>query len=334
MSLDFSGFLKALAPHKSIGITAPASADGDSVGTQCALKEIFEKLFPEKNIRIVNEEPCPKRYSFLNQAKFSEVSETIVKTPPSDWPEVMICVDGSTSRIGVNTTKIWSNAKLTAQVDHHAISDGAKYDVKLCDPEAAATTEIVYRLLLDQKIKLTKDIAQAIYMGLIFDTGLFKHSNTKPETMRIGAALLETGFNHTTTAEKALLMRTASAFSLLKDVLSRVQLDLDGRFCWAVLDQEMLVRAKAGDEDRDGIIENLFLIDGVKVASLLFETQKGIWKISFRSRGPNVAALAQRLNPQGGGHKLASGCTLEGTKENVLAKCHAEVKLVIDEDIT
>ena len=140
MNLDFSGFLKALAPYRSIGITAPASADGDSVGTQCALKEIFEGLFPQKKIRIINEEACPKRYAFLTQAKSFETSREIVKTPASEWPEVMICVDGSTSRIGQDTTKIWKNAKLAAQVDHHAISDGAKYDVTLCDPTAADTS--------------------------------------------------------------------------------------------------------------------------------------------------------------------------------------------------
>lgn len=334
MKLDFSGFLKALAPFRSIGLTAPASADGDSVGTQCALKEIFENLFPEKKIRIINEESCPRRYNFLTQAKFCELSSDVVSQPSQTWPEVMICVDGSTSRIGKHSTQIWKNAKFTAQVDHHAISDGATFDFTLCDPDAAATTEIVYRLLKDQKIKITRDIAQSIYMGLIFDTGLFKHSNTTPEVMRIGADLLETGFNHTITAERTLLLRSASAFSLLKDVLGSVQIEFNGKFSWAVLDQTMLKKSNAGDEDRDGIIENLFLIEGVKVACLFFETQPNVWKLSFRSRGPNVAALAQRLNPQGGGHRLASGCTIEGTRTSVVSRCQSELRLIIDDDIT
>lgn len=334
MRLDFAGFLKSLEPFQSIGLTAPSSADGDSVGTQAALKEIFHTLFPKKRIRIINEEPCPKRYAFLHESPDFEISEEVVKSPATQWPEVMICVDGSTSRIGAHTTQIWNHAKLTGQVDHHAISDGATFDIKLCDANAAATTEIVYHLIQDQKIKLTRNMAQAIYMGLIFDTGLFKHSNTRPETMRIGASLLETGFNHTVTAERALLMRTTEAFSLLREVLANIHLDLDGKFSWAVLDQPMLLRAKAGDEDRDGIIENLFLIEGVKVACLIFETKPKVWKLSFRSRGPNVAALAQRLNPHGGGHKLASGCTLEGERESVISKIHGEMKLVIDDDIT
>lgn len=334
MKLDFSGFIEAFKPYASIGITAPASADGDSVGTQAALKEIFAHLLPGKTVRVINEETCPKRYAFLNEAKHFEVSGDIVKSAPNTWPEVMICVDGSTSRIGDDTTRIWKNAKLTAQVDHHAISDGATFDVLLCDATAAATTEIVYRMTEDQNVPLTRDIAQAIYMGLIFDTGLFKHSNTTPEVMRIGAKLLETGFNHTVTAEKALLVRTASAFTLLKEVLATVQIELEGKFSWAALDQAMLKRAGAGDEDRDGIIENLFLIDGIKVACLMFENKPGIWKLSFRSRGPNVAALAQRLNPQGGGHKLAAGCTVEGDQASVHSRCLAEVTPVIDEDIT
>lgn len=334
MKLDFSGFLKAFSPYNNIAITAPASADGDSVGTQAALKEIFETIYPNKKIRVINEEPCPARYAFLAQAKYFEVSKNVVSQDKSNWPDAFICVDGSTSRIGSETTKLWTHASLTAQVDHHAISDGASYNVTLCDAKAASTTEIVFRLMEDQQIALTKDIAQSIYMGLIFDTGLFKHSNTTPETMRIGARLLETGFNHTITAEKALLMRSSSAFKLLKEVLSVVSLELDGKFSWATLDQAMLQRAGAGDEDRDGIIENLFLINGVKVACLLFETKPSIWKLSFRSRGPNVAALAQKLNPHGGGHKLASGCTIEGDITNVKHLCLKEISQVIDEDIT
>lgn len=324
--MDFAAFAKALEPWNHIAITAPAGADGDSVGTQSALKELLEELFPKKRIRIVNEEPCPIRYQFLPQARFFEVSSDILKQGPGDFPEVMICVDGGVGRIGQDTTRLWSAAKTHGQVDHHAIGgEASAYAFRLYDPNAASTTEIVFQMCEALKLKLSASIAQAIYVGMIFDTGLFKHSNTKPGTLRIGARLLETGFDHTTTAEKALLIRSEGAFKMLCHVLSDVHFDVKGRYVWGVLDSKTFQACGGDADDREGIIDQMFLTRACEIAAFYFERKPGEWKISFRSRGWDVAALAQGLNSGGGGHRAASGCSLSGAREEVLARCHAAV---------
>jgi phosphoesterase RecJ-like protein len=324
--MDFDAFLKALEPYNNIAITAPAGADGDSVGTQCSLQEILLQLFPSKKIRVINEEPCPNRYKFLKGAETFEVSKDLLNSP-ARWPEVMICVDGGASRIGEATTQIWKAAKARGQVDHHAIGGATNdYQFRLYDPQAAATTVVIFRMLRTLKIKLTPSIAQAIYVGLIFDTGLFKHSNTKPETMRIGADLLETGFDHTATVEKALLMRSTGAFQMMKHVVGDAHFDLGGRYVWGVLDQKTFLAAGGNADDREGLIDQLFLTESCEIAALYFERFPNEWKMSFRSRKCNVAKLAQSLNPSGGGHVQAAGCSLEGTQDVVLAKCHKAVK--------
>jgi phosphoesterase RecJ-like protein len=328
--LDFDLFMKNIGEARSVAITAPAFGDGDSVGTQCALKEILEKKFPQLQVRIVNETPCPRRYAFLKHADAFEVSEDILKQDPKTWPEVMICVDGNFERIGDDTTMLWKAARKHGQVDHHAISGADVYGFRLYHPEAAATTEIVFDLVKHLGLPLTKTLAQSIYMGLIFDTGLFKHSNTTPKVMRIGAELLTTGFDHTLTAERGLLIRTPPAFELLKNLLADAHFELDARYVWSQLAYGTFAKSGADADDKEGLIDNLFLTTKCEIAAFYFEVKPQVWKISFRARHDwDVASLARSLNPQGGGHKKAAGCTLEGPASDVLSRCHAAVRALL-----
>jgi bifunctional oligoribonuclease and PAP phosphatase NrnA len=327
--MDFQGFLRALEPYSNIGLTAPAGADGDSVGTQCSLHEILSARFPDKRIRIINEEACPQRYRFLTQAKLFEVSSTILKSDKQEWPDCLVCVDGGVQRIGPDTTVLWKNAKSHGQVDHHAVGAVGEYEFRLYDPEAAATTEMVFRMVQSLGMTLTKTMAQAIYVGLIFDTGLFKHSNTKPETLRIGAALLETGFDHTFSAEQAMLIRTDGALHMLRTVLNNMHFEIGGRYVWSLLDNKNFLAAGGDADDREGLIDNLFLTRNCEIAAFYFERSPGEWKISFRARGRDVAAVAQTLSPSGGGHKLAAGCSLNGPQNEVLERCHQAVRKVL-----
>jgi bifunctional oligoribonuclease and PAP phosphatase NrnA len=325
--LDFDQFMKCVGEAKSVGITAPAYGDGDSVGTQCALKEIFEKQFPKLSVRIINETPCPRRYQFLHHAESFEVSSDILKQNPETWPEIMICVDGNYERVGDDTMKIWLAARKRGQVDHHAMSGAPDYDFRLYQPEAAATTEMVFDLVEHCGITLTNTMAQSIYMGLIFDTGLFKHSNTTPRVMRIGAELLATGFNHTDTAEKGMMIRSPESFMLLQTLLAEAHFAMESRYVWSVLANSRFVESGADSDDKEGLIDHLFLTDKCEIAAFYFEVEPQVWKVSFRARKHwDVAALARSLNPQGGGHKKAAGCTLLGSREVVLPKCHAAIE--------
>ncbi len=331
--LNFEEFITTLRAFHHIGITAPAGADGDSVGTQCSLKLAFTQLFPGKKISIINEEACPQRYSFLSEARAFECSSDYLKKEHSEWPDCMICVDGGASRIGDDTTKLWKAAKARGQVDHHKFSNAAEeaeYQFRLYDPEAAATTVIVHKLLKKLGVKLSKDIAQAIYVGLIFDTGQFKHSNTSPETLRIAADLMETGFDHTSTAEKAMLMKSEGAFKILKVLLQGAHFELNGRYVWSVLDYKSFMDAGGNADDREGLIDQLFLTHRCEIAAFYFEKEPNSWKMSFRSRNNhNVAKLAQSLTSSGGGHAQAAGCSLTGPRDKVLGDCHTALKKLL-----
>lgn len=330
--LNYQAFVEALSAFDSIGLTAPAGADGDSVGTQCAMRELLLQIYPQKKIRIINEEACPRKYRFMPEAKNFEVSANLLAK--KDFPEVMICVDGGAGRIGDDTTALWKQAKQLGQIDHHAIGSTAEYHFRLYNPDAASTTEIVFKFVEALKLKLTPSIAQAIYLGFIFDTGLFKHSNTRPEILQMAAELLKTGFNFTETAEKGMLIRSPGSWQMLRSVLNTAHFENDGRYVWGALRQAEFNQAGGDADDREGIIDNLFLTESCEIAAFYFEKSPKEWKISFRSRGHNVAALAQSLSPGGGGHKLAAGCTLFGSEREVLETCHQAVKRTLNDTRT
>jgi len=328
--LNYTDFIHAIAASDHIALAAPGMSDGDSVGTQCALLELLLQLFPAKKMRIINEDPCPKRYHFLPLAKRFEVVSDVLALPRSEWPQTMICVDGGAERLGPDSLHLWKHATNKGQVDHHAVGGGQNdYNFRLYDPKAAATTEIIYRLAKAKNLKLTSSIAQAIYLGLIHDTGMFKHSNTSPEILRIAADLLQCGFNHTETAEKGLLVRSQSNLKMIKEVINNIHFDLNERYVWGVLDCKSIAASGADAEEREGLIDLMFLTPRCEIAALYTEVKPDQWRISFRSRGWNVAALAHSLNVTGGGHVQAAGVNLEGKQAEVLNRCHEKINTLI-----
>lgn len=329
--LDFDAFWQRVGDSKVVGLTAPAFGDGDSVGTQCALKELIERRYPSVKVRIINETPCPQRYRFLDGAQFFELSSDVLKQAEGQ-PDLMICVDGNYERIGSETKQLWKKAKSTIQVDHHAMSGENVYDMRLYNPYAASTTEVVLDLVESTgMMPLSSTEAQALYLGFVFDTGQFKHSNTDSNVLRKAATLMEAGFDHTMTVEQGLMIKNPQAFHLLKHVLAEAKFDLGGRYVWSVISNEAFKKSGADSDDREGLIDQLFLTDKCEVAALYFEPEPTKWKVSFRARLHwDVAALARTLNPHGGGHTKAAGCSLEGAQKDVLENCHKTITELLE----
>jgi len=299
-----------LAGSKRVLLTAPAPADGDSIGSQLAIRTMIKFHFPQLEVRIVNEDVLLDRYRHLPGANDAELPAAY---KAGDF-DVGIVVDGGQERLGA-AEHLFKACKHRVQVDHHAVGVDVTYDLRIWDPKAAATTEVVYRILLSEALHtpLTSEMAQPLYVGVIFDTGYFRHGNTSPETLEFGAALLRTGFNFSEVGERAMLMRTMGGVQLMGRVMAEATPSCAGRVLSGVVPRQLLNHFAARDEDRDGIIDQLSLVQGVQVTALFHETENGDVKISFRSKTNfDVAELARSLNPTGGGHRKASGCTMAG----------------------
>jgi bifunctional oligoribonuclease and PAP phosphatase NrnA len=304
---------KALTESKRILITAPGNADGDSIGTQLALRRMLLARHPHVEVRIINDEQLPERYLFMPDIQHVETPESYATKSSNLQFDVGFIVDGGIDRAG-RVKEVYERCKVKVFIDHHTVSVDYPYTIKMVEPTASSTTELLYALSVTPffNTPLDIDFSQQIYLGLIFDTGFFRHSNTTPEVMELAAKLLRTGFDFTRVGERGMLERSFSSLQLLSYTLSRAQLRANGKVIWSTLTQQTLRAFHATDDDREGIIDHLFLTTGIEVALLFFELPHNKTKVSLRSQGLiDVAKFARSLTERGGGHKKAAGANLD-----------------------
>jgi phosphoesterase RecJ-like protein len=329
---ELERFDKALQSAKRVLITAPGAADGDSIGAQLALRRMLLGKHRHLDVTILNDEKLPERYLFLPDVETVHTPETFAEAKKSSDFDIAIVVDGGVDRAG-RVREPYGKAKLKVFIDHHAVSAEYPYDVRIVESTASSTTELMFHLSQTPffETPVTSEFSQQIYLGLIFDTGFFRHSNTTPEVMELAANLLRSGFDFTRVGERGMLERSFASLKLLSDTLSRADLRANGKIIYSTLSQANLKAFNAQDDDREGIIDHLFLTRGIRVAILFFEIPAGRTKISLRSQGDiDVANFARSLTEHGGGHYKAAGANLGMTLDKavpwVLERLEALVK--------
>lgn len=312
-SRELEALESALKMAGRVLITAPSSADGDSVGSQLALRRMIHQRFPGTGVTVLNDEPLPERYRFMKDVVHVHTPETWSEGEVVPNFDVAIIVDGGIDRAG-RVKELYDRAAVKVFIDHHAVSVDYPYNIKIVEPEASSTTELVYHLSQTSifETPVDREFAQQIYLGLIFDTGFFRHSNTTPEAMELAARLLRTGFDFTRVGERGMLERSYASLQLLSDTLRRSCLIAEGRIIFSILTQAKVREFGARDDDQEGIIDHLFLTQGIDVAILFYELPEGETRISLRSHGEmDVARFARNLTKRGGGHRKAAGANLE-----------------------
>ncbi len=301
ISHDLTQVAKALNDAESIGVVGHVGPDGDALGSMIALA--LSARLAGKTALGSFDEPfvVPQEMGYL---------DTSVLVRPSEFPtnlDVAVAVDTSVrSRVGALAGAMEKATKL-AVIDHH-LSDGAWGDIVAIDPTAGATTELVYELLSSLGWPINKDVATALYTGLVTDTGRFQYSSTSPRTHRIASDLLERGVETDVVGQKLFEEAPFGYYEVASRVLGRAVLDKDRGFVWSVLEPEDLEAAGIGSHETDGLIDLVRMARNTGVACLLKRKGPGIVKGSLRSRGSvDVAAIAGSFG--GGGHHNAAGFT-------------------------
>jgi len=325
---------RALMSARSVVITSEPYPDGDAFGAEVALREVALHAFARagdagsRTVRLVNEKGCPKKY--LSLAGAGRI-ETLASVPPGEI-DVGIVVDGGIERAG-DARKLFERCRTKVYIDHHKMGSRERYDIVMSDPRATSTTQLIWPFFDDPEIAtpLSRDAAEAIYLGLIYDTGSFQYPCTRPSTHVIAARLMEAGADFARIHERALLTQEFEDILLHGKVLAGARRLGSGREIVVASVPQALVRGtKVTGDGYDKLVQTLCFIEGSEVAVLLREQPHGQWKASLRSKGlVDVAAVARALDPDGGGHDRAAGCTLDGPEEAAVARAVA----LIDERV-
>jgi phosphoesterase RecJ-like protein len=331
----------ALKQARCVLVTSEPYPDGDAVGAEIALWHIARHAFavgarergdeaPDARIHLVNEFGCPAVYRFIPG---SERVRDLASLAERAF-DLAVVVDGGVERTGA-MEEIVRACPRTALIDHHKFGSRATYDLAMNDPKASSTTQLLWTFVADPEIgvPLTAELAEAIYLGLIFDTGSFQYSLTQPLSHEIAARLLETGFDFARVHERALLCDGFDELRILGEALAQASRSPCGRIVWSHVSQAHMERFQVRGEDLGRIIQTLCFTEGNEAAVLFREDRDGRWKLSLRSRGKvDVGQVARALDADGGGHDRAAGCTLDGPLEAVTDRTVALILARLDEE--
>ena len=308
--------LEVLKDANTIGITGHARPDGDCVGSTMAMYMYLTKNYPEKKIDIFLE-PIPESYGQI--ARLDEVCTDFV-TDVEKY-DAFVVIDCEYTRTGQAQT-LFENANLKLNVDHHISNKGCG-DINYIVPSASSACELVYDLIGEEG--LDDDIALALYLGMIHDTGVFQYSNTSPKTLRTAAKLIEFNFDFSTIIEESFYQKTYMQNLLLGKAVNESVLILDGHAIYSVVSKELMEEYNAKSSDLEGIVNQLRNTKGVDCAIFMYEVEEGEYKVSLRSNdNVNVSEIAKSFG--GGGHVKAAGVTMNGTDKEIVSKLSDSIR--------
>lgn len=295
-----------LSNSEKILVLLHQSPDGDTIASSLALREFLVTL--GKNVRLVVNDEIPEVFSFLPGT--DEIAKDFLL---GDFDLIFTIDCGDIKRTGFPNRLVHGClSKPLINIDHHTKNDLHKIaDVNLVDQKAAATAEIIWDLLVALDAKITPKIATYILSGIYFDTGGFQHSNITDKTLNIASRCLSCGGRMGLVASRMNYSKSSSALRLWGLALSKIELSNCGvAVSYLSLDDIESVGAK--NDDSSGVVNLVNSVPSAKIAILFVETPDGTIKASLRTESSciDVAKLARLFG--GGGHRKASGFTLEG----------------------
>jgi phosphoesterase RecJ-like protein len=285
-------------------ITAHETPDGDALGSEYAMLLALRKL--GKTARILNADPAPQKFAFIDSGDEFEVLVRKEQIPKDIGEYGLFILDvNDINNIGQVATLILPRVKEYFIVDHHD-SETIQLSKNHIEQNASSTCEILYLLFREMNLELDLPIAQALYMGILYDTGSFIYPKTTAITFEIAHDLVSLGVQPNMTYVNVYESNSISSLVLMSKVLATLELHYDNHVAVQTMTEDLLREAGAIYEESDLLINIPLRSGDVRVSVFFKENLEGIKRCSLRSKGNiDVATIAQSLG--GGGHKTAAG---------------------------
>jgi bifunctional oligoribonuclease and PAP phosphatase NrnA len=301
--------VEAFCSHRRFIISSHARPDGDAVGSVLALAEVLDQLGCEPLIVLADEIPAIYR-SLPGIERVHYAADVRDIDPNLSTPAILLECDGipRTGLAGLED-------RCLINIDHHA--SGREF--------ACAVAAMIYRIAIAAKVHITPSMATCLYTAILSDTGSFTYSSTNAETFAIAHDLAARGANPSQIARDLYFSNPESKIRLLGTALSNLR--TDGPLAWSWVTTHDMDRAGAGAEDCEGVVNYLISIAGVESAVFLRELPLvDQFRLSIRSKGKiNVAQIAEYFG--GGGHRSASGCTLDGPLTTAMERILSHLRM-------
>ena len=299
-------FNELISNSKTVAISGHIRPDGDCVGSCMAVYNYIATYYPEVDVHVYLD-PIPNIFKFLKNADKIEDIHTLSEDTVFDLYIALDCSEGS--RLG-DACAFFEKATHTVCIDHH-MTNGGFAEFSYIIPDDSSTCELIYNQF--GKDKITKDIAECLYLGIIHDTGVFQYSCTTEATMAAAGFLMTKGIDYPKICTDTYYAKTMIQNKMLGTALLNCKTFDDGKIIAAVITAEDMAEYGAQSKHLEGIVQQLRDTTGVEVAVFLYELEDGDFKGSTRATGDvDLTVITGKYG--GGGHKKAAGFSVN-TKE-------------------
>ena len=303
-------------------LTTHENPDGDALGSLLGMHWVLEQLGKD-SVMYMSPDEFPLSYEYRHMT-----FEGLLGAPPDDVDErTVVFLDcGNIDRMPV--AFLQREGVRILNIDHH--HDNTRFGtVNLVVPEASCTVEIVFDLARELGAEITQRIADALYVGLVTDTGRFMYENTTPAAHRMAAELIEAGVDTHRVYRRLYEDLPFRRLQLLTRALQGVARYDDGTITMAMLTRPDYEETGALETDSEGVVDHMRAVEGTKVAvlvrELLGDARRGRRKVSLRATDGqvDVSRIARSLG--GGGHRQAAGFTTELAPDEIVAALREQV---------
>ncbi len=293
--------LQQIERHDRFLVTSHARPDGDAVGSALACCKLLQLL--GKRAEVVLHDGVPRVYRSLPFAENVAQAERIGRGYEAAIILECDCIQ-RTRLSGIDD-------QFLINIDHHA-SARPFANVNWIDPNAVATAEMIYRLARVSGVTISPEMATCLYTAVLTDTGSFMFEGTNEHTFELARELVLAGADPASCARNIYFAHSMAKMQLLGAALSNLR--REGLLAWISVTEAQMQQLDAREEDCEGLVNYVLSIGDVDVAVFFREIADGRFRVSLRSKGQlDVAAVAQQFG--GGGHRCASGCSLDGPLE-------------------
>lgn len=296
--------LRAALAGRPVAIVGHARPDGDCIGSQVALARVLSAL--GHDVICVNADPVPRRLQFLVQGmRFFRTDEVLAL----GGERAAVFVDCADHARGGERLKAFF-PRPVGVIDHH-LSNAGYAEANLIDTDAAASCEILAGLLFDAGLPIDAQTAQALYAGILTDTGQFRFNATSRRCFQLAADLVACGAQPAVAGYELYERETAGKLQLLQRFLASLQMECKGRVCIGQLPAGVFAETGSTVEDTEGLVDYARCIEGVEIGVLIEARPDGVVKASLRAKNPvyRMDVVAAQFN--GGGHACAAGLNLK-----------------------
>jgi len=323
---DVKAVAETIRANDRFLVVTHENPDGDALGSMLGLTLALRALRKDVVMYLSGAAPTPAEYRFLDLAD-------VRRELPDDLEErVLLAVDcANERRIGEENTGV-DRAKLVVNIDHHHDNSGFG-DLNLIVADASSTSEIVRDILRELDAPLTPEIAAALYVGLVTDTGRFQYTNTTSKALRLAAELVEAGADVHGIFQHVYETVQFSKLKLLARALERAQLFEGGGLVVSYLLKDDFGDVGAEEPYSEGIIDSLRAVEGSEMVALIREPPRNegpARRISLRSSHDEVDVSAIARKQGGGGHRQAAGFSSEKSIGEIVDFLRREFALVTD----